>query len=326
LRKKVDSMTAEISDKESEIISLERGLMKDVAKLMDRTLPFKRELEESNYDSKAEARKALEKMGITVSGEKPEALETRQGKPVTLEELLEEDEDVKKPELPPLCEDDLSADGLYAIHKALFRSFPIDTAQIDYDAAAHSLSLRLPVNLFYDIEKRSMSLKVPFSPEDFAALQEMRQTAARKIATAQAEIARLKEKVAAARDGMKALDTSGEFKRLLKAPQRVLERDATRRAFQWLRKVKQATGADVFSQIKADAAQLKMILKDDDESGGCEGSMTSEAVQVDIEGKVSAKDYLATAYGTYGATLENMRIKKPGETGPGKMPRLKKKE
>jgi len=38
------------------------------------------------------------------------------------------------------------------------------------------------------------------------------------------------------------------------------------------------------------------------------------------------KDYLATAYGTHGATLENMRIKKPGETGPGKMPRLKKKE
>jgi len=330
LRKKVDSKTAEISHKKSEIVRLERGLRKDVAKLMGRTLPFKRELEESRYDSKAEARKALEKMGITVSGEKPEALEKRQRKPFTLEEL-EEDEDVKKPEPPPLCEDDLSADGLFAIRTALFRSFPIDTAQIDYDAAAHSLSLRLQVNLFYGTEERSMSLKVSFSPEDFAALQEMRQTAARKIATAQAEIARLEEEVAAARDRMKALDTSGEFKRLINMPRRVMERDATRRAFQWLRKVKQATGANVFSQIKADAAQLKRhkkILKEDDESGGCEDSMASEAVQVDIDRKVSVKDYLAMAYGTpgHGATPENMRIKKPGETGPGKMPRPKKKE
>jgi hypothetical protein len=325
LREKVDSKTAEISDKRSEIVMLERGLRKDVAKLMGRTLPFKRELEESHYDSKAEARKALEKMGITVSDEKPEALEKRQRKPFTLEEL-EEDEDVKKPEPPPLCEDDLSADGLFAIQTALFRSFPIDTAQIDYDAAAHSLSLRLQVNLFYGTEERSMSLKAPFSPEDFAALQEMRQTAARKIATAQAEIARLEEEVAAARDRMKALSTLDEFKRLINMPRRVMERDATRRAFQWLRKVKQATGADVFSQIKADAAHLKLIRKDDDKSGGCEGSMVSEAMQVDIEGKVSVKDYLATAYGTYGATLENMRIKKSGETGPGKMPRPKKKE
>lgn len=322
LLKKVDSKTAEIFHKESEIFSLERGLMKDVTELMDRTLPFKRELEESNYDSKAEARKALETMGITVSDEKPEALEKRQGKPVTLEELLEEED--KPP--PPLCEDDLSADGLHAIHNALFRSFPIDTAQIDYDAAAHSLRLRLPVYLSYDMGKRSMSLKVPFSPEDFAALREMRQTAARKIATAQVEIARLEEEVAAARNRMKALSTLDEFKRLINMPRRVMERDATRRAFQWLRKVKQATGADVFSQIKADAAHLKLIRKDDDKSGGCEGSMVSEAMQVDIEGKVSVKDYLATAYRTHGATLENMRIKKPGETGPGKMPRLKKKE
>lgn len=321
LREELEGKTAEIRDKKSEISSIESRLKKDVAKFMDRTLPFSQELKEVSYDSKPEARKALEKMGFMVSDVVAVAPKKMSGGGFT----FGKSDRKGKSELPSLNEDDLSAGGLSVIETALFRSFPIEEAQIDYDPGARSLSLKLPAPFSYGTERKSVSLKVPYPPEDFAALQEIRNAASEKIGAVQAEISRLEEDVAAARKGLESIDASGEFKKLAKAPQRILERDATRRAFLWLRKVKQVTGADIFRQVKAEAAQLD-ILDNKKEGEGCEGSMAVEAAGAEIDGLVSAKDYLATAYGTYGATLGEMRINGPDQPGPGRMPLPPKKK
>jgi len=119
-----------------------------------------------------------------------------------------------------------------------------------------------------------------------------------------------------------AIDASHDLERLIKAPQRMMERDATSRALIWLRSIRMITGADVLGHIRIKAEEYFDPKKDFDDS--CASSVRLMANRNEPEKVLTIQENLARAYRGYGATSAKMRIKKAGEAGPGKMPRMGK--
>lgn len=106
---------------------------------------------------------------------------------------------------------------------------------------------------------------------------------------------------------------------LIKLPGRMMERDATRRAFQWLRELRQKHGIDLFKGIYVKAEKL-VIPPDEEETCADDVSTALAAAPKKMGIIASASQKELTRYlKSYGATTGEMR-----QRHHGKIPRVKK--
>ncbi len=103
---------------------------------------------------------------------------------------------------------------------------------------------------------------------------------------------------------------------LVSLPTKMLERDATRRAFEWMRTIRQKAGVDLFAPVVAPEAPSRSTTKEN--SSGCASYAAGARQEGDRSLTMTAKEDLQQALATYQA--DRLRFKRPGEEGPGITP------
>ncbi|MBU1032430.1 MAG: hypothetical protein ABII13_05440, partial [Patescibacteria group bacterium] len=169
-----------------------------------------------------------------------------------------------------------------------------------HEPKTKTLTLEFPVHFFYDFgdEKLRGVLEITDVSEDAYHSHE------KNIRSFDEKAAQVKHEIATQADRLRKLKEAVDDIQSL--PQRMMERDATRRALQWMKKLRQDSGIDLFRGVRVE----KKVIMVGEEPEKCADSMKlglapggKKYVETDI--KAEMQKHLST----YGATTKEMRKK-----------------
>lgn len=202
------------------------------------------------------------------------------------------------------------------------------TSQYKYSPADHTLRLIFPVEWFPKTggsKKKNVELVVPFTEQDNQNLLEHQAEIESELQAIKVQIADLKAQHEHVKNRLEAMDA----RTLTSLPTKILERDATRRAFQWLRRIRNELGIYFFAPLKLPESMVKPQLakklkrmariakfrqKMKSDSLTCETVMEdglrhgNEESALEIDIRLALKD----AYRSYKAQVSKMRLERKG--------------
>lgn len=235
---------------------------------------------------------ALEKAGIRFGPEPALAAE----KPKNTRRFISfaDDGEPAKSEKPFLARSEVKGVEQARILTQRFRNgVNSQETQMSYAAENGRLEVSLPFPDGSTYWNRKLRLELPMSPEDHAAFDAAREAADASVAATERQLADAVAELTAAGNAYRERVGRSNLADILKLPQRMLERDATRRAYQWLRLIRQEAGIDLFAahDVPREATVGAMRESRQEKKKGVAGECEDSAATVFEDG---AEDWIET--------------------------------
>jgi hypothetical protein len=202
---------------------------------------------------------------------------------------------------------------LRTILRTFIEGGEVRTSDLRYDPASKRLSLKMRVP--YDASRGAIvGIELEAEPEEFEAYARGRATDDEQVAFMEGKVAEASERVRDAEHAAtRFVDLLGG-KDVAMLPSRMMERDATRRALQWMRTIRERTGVDLFAAHHV-APESLVANRTRVPDGDCVGSTAAGVEAGEVSDKVEVKVLkdLKDALASYGA--DDLRLRPDDEGG-----------
>jgi peroxiredoxin family protein len=290
--------------------ALPEGFAADVERTFN---ALSEEWDENTWNAKtAEYVATLERAGFRLAAETAPP-ESEKKKPLRRFVRFDDDEADEKKAVAPLSRGELNGvDVVRGVATRFNRGVDADTTAITYSKETGTLKAEVPFGSggFWN---RRLDLELPMSETDHSAYVAAKEAADAAVTEEERELAETTEALAALERQQKERVAKSNIADIIKLPMRMLERDATRRAYQWMRKLKQEAGVDLFAAHMAHAETTLPGIREARKSTveNCESS-TEEALEPGNESLVETDviENLDIGLQSYGA--EHPPLKKRG--------------
>jgi hypothetical protein len=199
------------------------------------------------------------------------------------------------------------------------------------DSLASQIEI-LSLKLAQGPEMKMRALKEYLTPtqlearrEEYKGYEHEAEEIKREIAPLSARAAEVDSQIDDLKKKIKEMTDNTDLKKLLSAPTSILERDATKRALLWMRKIREKAGVDLFKSSEVPKERIGLSTLTAKQTDTCENSMGAGiANPEDTTREFSSNDFLMHSLDTYKAR-KNFRVKPKGKEKIGFMPNVKSK-